>query len=346
MLFIFYYNKSMNERIKLSKNQQINFLQTVKIKSQMDWATLGKFCGVTGRTLREWAKVKYTLPKKTAELLNRKFNVPLPKNFKILKPYWYIQKYARQGALARQRIYGLLGNIETRRKGGLVSQVRRKQYPEKYRALGCIVRKQIQALEVSNQLAELCGVLLGDGGITNWQVCVTLNRFDDAEYAAFVLKLMEKVFKIRPYQMIRKNVIVLILSGVALVEELEKFGLKRGNKVANQVTIPDWILTNKNYSKACLRGLMDTDGCVYHHNHVTKGIKYLHLGLNFSNHSRPLLFAVHRGLSKNGIKSSLVEGKGVYIYNLKEVKKYFKVIGSHNPKHINKFKNYLILKNK
>lgn len=331
----------MNERIKITKGQQIKFLQDVKTRSRMDSNHLGKICNVTGRAVRGWARAKYTLPKKVAVLLSEKFDITLPKGHEVLSQYWYIQKYARKGALARQKIYGLLGNIETRRKGGLVSQQRRRENPKKYLLLGCKARKQVRPFEYSVRLAELCGILLGDGGIANSQFTVTLNKFVDKAYSVFVESLLLKIFKEKPYKKERKNVIVLILSGINLVEALEKIGLKRGNKVTHQVGMPEWIIKNKDYAKACLRGLIDTDGCVYLHNHISLGTKYQHLGLNFSNHSRPLILGVHKILSDNGIKSSLVEGKGVWIYSLDEVKKYFKIIGSSNPKHIDKFQAYL-----
>jgi intein/homing endonuclease len=145
--------------------------------------------------------------------------------------------------------------------------------------------------------------------------------------------------------MLRKNVVVLVLSGINLVEALEQVGLKRGNKVTHQVGIPEWIMENPDYAGACLRGLMDTDGCVYTHRHSVQGKKYLHMGLNFSSHSRPLQYGVNKILTANVIKSSIA-GHGVYVYDLKGVKEYFKLIGSSNPKMTKKFNNYLILKGK
>jgi len=335
----------MNERIKLSKKQQVDFLQKIKIKSRMHADELGELCNVTGRTIRDWMRAKYTLPKEAAFLLSERFNVVFPVAYKILKQYWYIQKYAGLGGAARQKLYGLLGDVESRRKGGRISQARRRENPEKYRLLGCKVRKQIQPLKYSTDLAELCGILLGDGCVTNTQVSVSLHRYDDKLYSIFVSKLFNKIFHEYPYNMVRKNVIVLILSGVNLVEALEKVGLRRGNKVAHQVGIPKWITQNPGYARACLRGLIDTDGCVYTHRHNVSGHSYLHVGLNFSSHSWPLLSGVNQTLKENGIKSSFA-GHGVYVYDLNGVKKYFSLIGSSNPKLKKKFDKYLILKAK
>ena len=302
----------MNERIGLTKKQQIDFLREIRIKSRKNTDELGKLCNVTGRTIRDWARAKFTLPQQTGLLLSKEFGVNLPVGFKVLGQYWYIQKYAGLGGKATYRLYGLLGNIESRRKGGKVSQERRREDPEKYKLLGCKVRKKFPKLRYSKDLAELCGILLGDGGITNAQVTVSLNRYVDKPYSVFVDSLFNKIFAEHPYKMLGKNVIVLVLSGVNLVEALEKLGLKRGNKITYQVDIPGWIMENPRYARACLRGLIDTDGCVFTHRHYIGGHKYLHMGLNFSSHSRPLQIGVNNLLSANGIKSSLA-GHGVYV---------------------------------
>lgn len=266
----------------------------------------------------------------------------MPTRFKILEPYWYIKKYAKRGASARQKLYGLLGNKETRQKGGLISQQRRRENPEKYRLLGCIVRKNLKrSPKPCIDLAELLGIILGDGGITNNQIRITLNRKTDKDYAIFVRQLIYKIFGEYPTISKRESVLDLTLSGVNLVEALENLGLKRGNKVLNQVAIPEWILSNNEYSRVCIRGLVDTDGGLYFHHHTTKGIKYFNIGLTFTNHSKPLIHGVYKTLIKNGFSPSLVKNKRIYIYNLEEIKRYFKVIGSNNPKHIKRLNFFL-----
>jgi hypothetical protein len=40
-----------------------------------------------------------------------------------------------------------------------------------------------------------------------------------------------------------------------LILTLEKFGLKRGNKVKNNVGIPDWIFNKKTFLESCIRGI-------------------------------------------------------------------------------------------
>jgi len=331
-------------RIRISKQNQRIFFARIKYRSGLGWDALSDICGVSPRTLRDWSKAIYTPSLEISKKLGRFFGVVLPKNIKPLEKYWYIKKYARIGALARQKIYGMLGSKETRRLAGIISQQRRRENPEKYKLLGCNIRKSLKKpLKYSTKLAELFGIILGDGGITDNQVKITLNRKTDREYSIFVKKLVKKTLGEVPSLNLRDNVINVAISGAGIVEELEKFGLKRGNKVFNQVGIPSWIARNKEYAKACLRGLMDTDGGVYFHHHTVRGNKYVNFGLTLSNHSKPLLTGAYRILLANYFSPSISNNKKIYIYNLEEVKRYFKVIGSSNQKHIDRLKLYLKL---
>lgn len=331
------------QRIKIRKENQKKFFKTIKSASNLNWDKLGKICGLSGRTLRDWARCKYTPSYKASIFLSRKFKVNLPDDYKILDQYWYINKYARMGGLARQKIYGLLGDIKTRQKGGFACQQRRRENPEKYRRLGCQIAKKFKPLKQSIAFAEMVGIILGDGGITDSQLRITLNKKTDKKYAVFVKKLMHKVFKEIPSTGIYHNVLVLTLSGVNLIKELEKIGLKRGNKIVNQISIPAWILRNDKYARACARGMIDTDGCVYFHRHLVKNKRYINLGLTFTNHSMPLIDGVNKIFTNNDFYPSVIKNKRIYIYNLAAIKRYFKIIGSNNPKHTNKFNSYLNL---
>jgi hypothetical protein len=86
------------------------------------------------------------------------------------------------------------------------------------------------------------------------------------------------------------------------VENLLKLGLKSGNKVENQVRVPNWIKRdfkwiNNNLEEwnrffrprviGCLKGLTDTDGCFYINHHKNTG--YTAVSLQFCNASKPLV---------------------------------------------------------
>lgn len=93
------------------------------------------------------------------------------------------------------------------------------------------------------------------------------------------------------------------------------------------------------YQKVCLRGLMDTDGGLYLHSYKSNGRTYTYLKLGFTNCSKPLLLFVFNVLKKLNYKPCL-SGNNLSIGSESEVKKYFAEIGTTNPKHLNKFKDY------
>lgn len=320
-------------RVEMSLDDQRNFFLEIKKVSNSRWEDLAKICGVSGRTLRDWARAKFTPSHKVLIFLARRYNFDLPQGFKLLEPYWYIKKSSKLGGLAYYKKYGPPGSLESRREG----------YLKAVKGGGFTTRKTVKPIKPSVELAELVGILLGDGGITKNQVRVTLNATTDVEYSYFVAGLIKKIFKEGPYRHMRKsgNALDLILSGMCYVDELERVGLKRGNKVVNQVAIPDWILKNKDYSCACLRGLVDTDGGVYFHNHFVEGKKYLNFGLTFTNASLPLILGAKSILERNGLKVFMPRKRNLYIYDFNEIKNYFKVIGSSNIKHLERFKFYV-----
>lgn len=327
-------------RAIFQKGEQENWID--KLLNIHNSTELAKISGVNPRTFRDWHRGKYNISKGSLLRLSKYFNAPIPTNIKYLSDYWYVSKGARKGAMRRLELYGLLGNKESRRKGGIISQQRRRENPEKYRLLGCNVRKNFAPLRESIALAETIGIVLGDGGITNSQLRITLDRTTDRKYAFFVKKLMKKVFNQVPswYEYERDNTIDLCISGVSLIEELARWGLEKGDKILRQVDFPSWIWLKAEYQKACVRGLMDTDGGLYFHNHWTKGIKYRNLGLCFTSMSKPLLFSVAKVLTRFNMKHSTSRNR-IYIYDLKEVEKYLITFDSSNPKNKEKLRYHL-----
>ncbi|MBI4035707.1 LAGLIDADG family homing endonuclease [Candidatus Daviesbacteria bacterium] len=81
-----------------------------------------------------------------------------------------------------------------------------------------------------------------------------------------------------------------------MVKYLTSKGLSLGNKVCLQVGVPNWILSKEDYIKACIRGLIDTDGSFVLHRYTIKGKIYTYPKISFSNRSEPLLEFVYQGL--------------------------------------------------
>lgn len=195
-------------------------------------------------------------------------------------------------------------------------------------------RKEIILPKESNYLAEFLGIMMGDGGINNlWQANITLNFIADAKYSKYVTSLCKKLFGVLPAVRKRKtsNALVISLASTSVVDFLVSQGLPRGNKLEHGLKIPGWIFKKKSYQASCLRGLIDTDGCIYIHKHIVSGKIYKNITLSFSNHSPELLSYVVSTLEKLGIMAYITgRGTEVCVYQEDLVAKYLKVVGTSN----------------
>lgn len=195
-------------------------------------------------------------------------------------------------------------------------------------------RKPFRTPRHSIELAEFFGIMLGDGGINNeWQANITLNAVKDVEYAHFVADLGARLFGITPAVRKRKDrqALVVSFSSKSLVEYLVDNGLPRGNKIKGGISIPTWINARKSFRRSCVRGLVDTDGCLYIHNHIVNGKKYRNIGLNFSSYSPEFVLEVARVFEEFGILPHISGwGQNLFVYSVVSVEKYLEVFGSSN----------------
>ncbi len=326
----------------MPKGQQSKLLHRIGEHYCFDWSRIAKVSNVCERTLRDWRSEKYNMSYEALLKLQKIADIPIPKKKDILPEYWSARKFARKGGLKRYQIYGDFATVEGRKKGGINSQKLFHLNPEYARNLGIIIRKDIQRPKPSIELAEFIGIVLGDGGLTNYQLRITFNRDTDVKHADFVQRLIKRLFGLTTKIISRKfdkgsDVVVYSKN---LVEFLEAQGLQKGNKVRNQVDLPLWIKRKKNFQISCLRGLMDSDGSFYQYYHRVNGNKYLNSALCFTNYSNNLLNSAFEILKTNGFNPSRYQER-VYVYKKKNIERYFESIGSHNPKHLDKYKNYL-----
>ncbi len=328
-------------RVKFLEGKQSDFLNRIRVGRNLEWLDIAKTCRIQMRTLFDWRRNKYQMGYENLKRLSRKYNLSIPEGIEILPDTWNIKNAARLGALRRNELYGPPGTPEGRRKGGLTTWRRYRLNPRKFEGTGFNGPKDIIYPQKSSLLAELIGIILGDGSLTKYQVRISLNNKTDRDYSIFVSDLIKKLFKVKVNLAVRKkNSCDLVVSSIKLIKYLVNLGLKTGDKIRNQVRIPKWILINRNYAIACLRGLIDTDGGVYYHNHVTKGIRYLHLGLGFTSYSRPLLKDSHNIFLSLDFPAKINPRGHVFLYDRKAIKRYFTKIGTHNSHHLQRYNNY------
>lgn len=195
-------------------------------------------------------------------------------------------------------------------------------------------RKKVLLPSYSESLAEFFGIMIGDGGINNpWQANVTVNSVIDALYAKYISALCKKLFGIEPVIRKRKgkNTLVISLASTSVVDFLVSNGLPRGNKLKKGLRIPEWVLSKSSYRRACVRGLIDTDGCIFVHIHRVSGKIYKNIGLTFTSYSSELIFQVAEILEGFGIMPHISKrGRDIYLYQANLVAQYLKVFGTSN----------------
>ncbi|MFA6251152.1 MAG: LAGLIDADG family homing endonuclease [Candidatus Paceibacterota bacterium] len=325
-----------------NKKEQTEFVQNLIYKSKKEFDDFAKLLSVSSRTLRDWRSGVTRLPFETVKGLSHQYKVRIPEIEKIVSFNEHLKIISSKGGrnnVLKNSTVG--GNLEKRKiawEKWWNSKGRFGSHPI------INVRKSIYKIKKSKNLAEFIGIMLGDGGLSKYMVKITLNRNTDKKYIKFVSDLICQLFKIKPSiytylnDPIRKSVAVIQVSRVELVDYLKALGLIVGNKVKNQIEVPQWILNNKKYRIACLRGLIDTDGCFYKNIYSVNKKKYFYKKIAFTNRSIPLLQFVLDTLKDLNIKCVLTKGVDVRINSKTQVKRYLSIVGTNNPKHLEKFK--------
>ncbi len=200
--------------------------------------------------------------------------------------------------------------------------------------------KEISIPKKDNKLAEFIGIMLGDGNIYVsvkdgiYQIKVTTNSVTDREYLLnFVKPLFEGLFKVKgniTFEKKRKGINLRVAS-MKIVLFLNSLGLPSGDKIYNQVTIPKWIKINRGLLIACLRGLFDTDGTVFHPNKNSENWV-----IGFKNYNLGLLKEVRESLILFGFHPTNITGKAIFITRKEEARLFTQKIGFNNPKHYSK----------
>ena len=320
-----------NLRIKFQPLKQEAFIKEIYRRSGFSTLQLAELVQIHPRSLVDWKNGKLTMSLKAAEIFCKEFNISLPEKKEIMVQRWKLsQKKANiVGGIAAFKKYGCPATIEGRRKGG-------KKAIAMLREKGIVpLRKHYTLPSFNTDLAEYIGIMLGDGGMTATQSCITLNSEADASYITYVSQLAKNLFGENPKVYKHKNdkAIVLYYNGVSLVRYFISFGLKIGNKTKQQVDVPEWIKVSQEYRSACLRGLMDTDGGIFLHTYTVNGKIYSYKKMSFTNRSMPLLKFVFETLKELDFTSKIidkVENKKVWLYNEQEVKQYLQIVGTHN----------------
>jgi len=290
-------------RIKLKKRYQRKLILLAKEKGNLNWRKLSKELNLAENYLKnELKKEKRTLSEKSYKKLCKISKV----NF---------DNYIKEK----------LDNNWGRSKGGLTFS-----------------NPKLLIKNPSEELAELVGIILGDGNIwskTGYHyVKICGDSEKDKEYLlAYVKPLFEKLFRQKMHFHYHKKCKELFLSKGSrdIVLTLKYFGLKPGNKKKNNIEIPKWIFKSNKYLRACIRGLIDTDGSLC----PITGRDYHYIW--FSSNIENLRKSFDLAMKKLGFKTSkwnIRENRtpDVYIGGKEMIKKYTETINFKNKRHLSK----------
>lgn len=323
-------------RIRLLKKDLLMLFSEI-LKREKNLSRLAFLLNINKRTLNDWKMGKATIPvdifKKFIDISGlKKSNL----NFEILPEFWYIKKAAKKGAYARIKLHGNFGTQEGRRKGGLASLATHRKLGTKFTTL-----KNIKLPELSDELAEFLGILFGDGHLSLYQASITTNSETDMDHALFTREIIHKLFGFIPSIKNKKgeNTVNVVASSKKMVSFLNELGMPIGNKIKKSLRVPLWIFKRNSYKKAFIRGLFDTDGCIYIDTHKNKDKIYRHFGWTITSYAENFIIDIIKLLKDLGYPPTHRQSqKSVYLRKQKEIKRYFSEIGSSNPKHLKRFK--------
>ena len=323
-------------RIRLTSKNRRALFATLSKRGLTVRAATAKY-GVNARTWSDWRRGKSSLPASIFDKLLHEAKTTRHKLSPIvLRDFWHIKVAAKKGGLARYRLYGNFSTEDGRKKGGLASLQTHKENPSAFKVL-----KKIKIPGPSTKLAELLGILIGDGHLSEYQISVTTNAQTDQEHAQFSSKLLEDLLGVKTTLTYKKGerTINIVASSKNAVNILQERGMPIGNKIKHGVAVPRWIFRKEEYKRAFVRGLFDTDGCVYLDKHRVGRKTYKHYGWKITSYSVRLIGDIIQLLKQLGFSPThRTSQKSVFLRRQGEIARYFHEIKTHNPKHAGRYR--------
>ncbi|MBS3124738.1 LAGLIDADG family homing endonuclease [Candidatus Woesearchaeota archaeon] len=112
-------------------------------------------------------------------------------------------------------------------------------------------------------LADVCGIHAGDGWMASTTNEVGYGTSPKEEqYFQEVLQLYSKLFKLTHLRILRRKAVEFRFQSKEVQQQLIRLGFSRVKKLESLHT-PKFIFYKKEFMIRFLRGLVDTDGCVY-----------------------------------------------------------------------------------
>jgi len=206
----------------------------------------------------------------------------------------------------------------------------------------------------SSELAELVGVIFGDGYLSekhsySYRLSIFGHSVDDYGYHTVYLRnLIKHLFGLEPKITIRKDMQCMStkIFSKRITIFLKNIGLETGKK--EDLNIPQWIIDNDSNMISFLRGFVDSDGSIALKKRYRKIPYYPVIGL--VSKSKILINDMAIWLKQNGFsfwsgydqqldkRSGNIQGvHRIYLNGHKQLVKWKNLIGFSNPKHLKKY---------
>lgn len=202
--------------------------------------------------------------------------------------------------------------------------------------------KSIKIPKPSEELAEFFGIYLGDGGMgTDYQITISFNYKTERAYAAYVADLIYSLFGLKTGERIRPQYGSndLVVNSRVLIQFLGEHGIFRGNKINKQFGLPLWVFQSRQTQIGAVRGLFDTDGCVYSHRYKAGSTLYYYPKIAFTSYSPVIRKQFFDLLVLLGFRPREY-GMRVHLYSQDETLKYYREVGTHNLWHQGRFEKF------
>lgn len=193
--------------------------------------------------------------------------------------------------------------------------------------------KKIPSIKIDDKLAEIFGVLNGDGHLSKHQNEINVvGDSREKDYLKYLKNLLEEKFSLKFTFFEEPTRVKLRVYSKDLSDYLVfQHGFKKGKKKGN-LQVPEAIKNSTNLKISYIRGLFDTDGTIYLR-------RKSGLVIEISNVDKLFREEIKSILDDIGIVSC-INKRYVSIYRQDQIHKFFKMVKPSNPKHLNNYKKY------
>lgn len=320
------------------RNNELKVLRHALLAGSNNVSKIAREMRLNRKTFDGWITGKTTIPLAVYDRLLKKTDISFESRGIVFLPdNWHNSDAGKKGGLITGSQYEKnFGTTEGRIKGGKISAILHKEKE----GTNFKILREYNTPRYCDDYAELLGILFGDGHLSQYQVSVMTNSKTDLQHIEFIKGLFRELFSIDAALRFKKgqNAVELLVYSKVIVDFINGSGMPIGNKLDAGLRIPDWIKMKKSFRKAFLRGLFDTDGCIYEDKRKAKNRAYNYKCIAITSYSEQLRkdivdILIERGYSPTNTKKQ----KSVFLRKQLDVARFFKDIGSNNQKHLVRF---------